>query len=187
MGTQGHFYGLASRVLRKARTGLFYVIVFHVVRVFCDALIPNFHAGNRVRGFLFRPFFKRCGKRFAIASGCTINGAWNLSVGDDVYIAHRCWINATGGLVLEDGVIISPNVVIATTSHAREGNKVSLRKSNLSPIRIGAGSWIASNSVVTKGSIIAEGVIVSAGSVVSCNLERNALYSGNPLVLKRRL
>ncbi len=175
------------RILRKIRTMLIYVVAWHILRVLCDLSIPNAHWGNLLRGALYSPFFKKCGKRFALASGCIINSAWNLEVGDDVYIAHNCWVNAAGGLKISDGCIISPGVVIATTAHAREDGQVSLRKSNRAPISIGSGAWIASNSVLTKGCTIGSGAVVGAGSVVTGEVESDTLYAGNPLKMIKKL
>src|SRR5690606_34901818 len=111
---------------------------------------------------------------------CIINCPWNLEVGSDVYVAHNCWINASGGLVIHDGVVLSPGVVVATTAHGRVKGKVSLRSSRLAPVILGEGSWIASNSVVTRGVNVGRGVIVSANSLVIDDLDDNCLYGGNP-------
>lgn len=174
-------------MLRKLKTFFVYVWLFHFVRLICEICIPNAHFGNRVRGYLFGFFFDSVGSRFAVASGVVINCPWRISVGDDVYIAHRCWINGAGGLDIGSGVILSPNVVIATTAHARANGRVSLRQSQQAPVSLGVGSWVASNSVVTKGANVGAGVIVGAGSVVVGNLEDNGFYAGAPARLIRWL
>lgn len=178
---------LMRLLLRKTRTALIYVFVFHFLRIMCDILIPNSYIGNRVRGFLYSPFFKKCGRKFALASGCIINSSWNMEVGDDVYIAHNCWINAAGGLTIGDGCIISPSVVIATTAHARENGRVSLRMSEQAPISVGAFTWIASQTVLVKGCTIGSGSVIGAGSVVIGNVGSNSLFAGNPLRLIKEL
>lgn len=171
-----------KRMLHSFRILIVYVLTFHVVRMLADCVLPNAHVFNKVRGAIFRPFFHQCGSGLALANGLIINGPWGLAVGNDVYIAHRCWINASGGLTIDDGVVISPNVVIATTSHKRIDGVVSLRESDHSPIVIGRGAWIASNSVITKGSVIGEGAIIAAGSVVFGYVPPRTLYRGNPAV-----
>lgn len=168
------------RFLRRAKTLLVYVFIFHFIRIVADIVLPNAHIFNRIRGFLLGPFFAERGRGLALASGIIINGAWKLRLGDHVYIAHNCWINATGGLTIESGVVISPNVVIATTAHKRVDGAVSLRESKLAPITIGRGTWIASNSVITKGAYLGEGAVVAAGSVVFGDVPSRTLYRGNP-------
>lgn len=166
--------------MKKISRFLTYVVLYHVARILLEVLLPNAHIFNLARGKVIGLFFKRVGKRFALASGCIINCPWNIEVGNDVYIAHNCWVNASGGLVINDGVVLSPGVVIATTAHARVNGKVSLRSSKLAPVILHEGSWIASNSVVTRGVTVGKGVVVSANSVVISNLDDNALYGGNP-------
>lgn len=167
-------------ILKKMKTFFLYVISFHIVKMLCDIILPNYHGANIIRGYFVGMFFKSCGRRFAVASGCTFNSVWNLVVEDDVYIAHNCWINAAGGLHIGVGVILSPNVVVATTAHDRIDSRVSLRKSKQSPITIGDGAWVASNSVVTRGAVIGEGSVVGACSVVVGEVAPNSLYCGNP-------
>src|SRR5690606_857226 len=94
-----------------------YVLLYHFVRIVLEILLPNAHVFNLIRGKAVGLFFKSVGNRFALASGCIINCPWNLEVGSDVYVAHNCWINASGGLVIHDGVVLSPGVVVATTAH----------------------------------------------------------------------
>lgn len=156
-----------------------YFIVLHILQLLL-ALLPNLKISNQIRGFCMRPFFKQCGRNFQIAKGVTINVMWHMTVGDDVYIAHHCWINAAGGLTLEDGVILSPMVVIATTKHHYSQGRVSNTKTELAPIHIGKGSWIASNSVITKGVTIGEGVIIGACSSVTKDISAYYFAAGAP-------
>lgn len=176
-----------SRIFRKLRTFIIYVIVFDIVRKLSDLLLPNAHVFNIIRGVLFSPFFAECGRGVAIASGCIFNGAWNLRIERDAYIAHNCWINAVGGLIIEERAILSPNVVMATSSHGREFGGVSLRVSRAAPIRIGKGAWVSSNCVITMGSEVGSGAIVGAGSVVRGQLQPNAFYAGAPAKLVKVL
>ncbi|MEK3966614.1 acyltransferase [Paenibacillus sp. FSL H7-0323] len=126
-----------------------------------------------------RPFFKKCGRNFQIASGVTLNVSRNMEIGDDVYIAHNCWINASGGLTIGNGVIISPMVVIATTKHMYQNGRIS-EKSENAPIKIGDYSWISSNSVITCGTTIGTGCIVAACSSVVKDVGDFWLVGGVP-------
>lgn len=174
-------------LVNKIRRFLVFVFLFHLIKSLCDIFLPNAHVFNLIRGKILGFFFDRCGNNVAIASGCIINCPWNLSVDDDSYLAHRCWINASAGLRLGKGVVLSPNVVLATTSHARVNGAVSLRTSRCAPVTICDGVWVASNSVVTKGSYISEGVIVGACSVVRGELSPNCFYAGNPAIFIKDL
>lgn len=172
---------------RRFRTFFIYGVLFHIVLTLTNIIFPNLHVFNLIRGYFIGLFFSKCGKKISIASGCIFNAPWNMVVGDNVYFAHRCWVNASGGIFVGNEVIVSPNVVIATTSHARVDNKVSLRSSNLSPIEIKSGAWIASNSVVTKGATIGMGAVIGANSVVLGIIPDNCFYAGNPAIFIRVL
>lgn len=166
---------------------LLYTVLFHFFKTLLDIFLPNAHIFNRARGELLGLFFRSKGKRFALASGCIINCPWNLEVKDDVYIAHNCWLNASAGLVISNGVIVSPGVVLATTSHDRVNDMVALHKSKISPIHIGEGVWIASNSVITRGVTLGAGGVIGACSTVIKDTEPNTMYSGNPAVAVKEL
>lgn len=143
------------------------------------SILPNCVESNIIRGKLMKPFFKKCGRNFQIATGVTINVSRNIEIGDDVYIAHNVWINGSGGLKIGNGVIISPMVVIATTKHIYKDGKI-FSQSKSEPIIIGDFSWIASNSVITSGITIGKGCIVGACSSVVKDVEDYIFVGGVP-------
>jgi acetyltransferase-like isoleucine patch superfamily enzyme len=155
--------------------------------VLTELLLPNFHAANVVRGFIFGKFMKNCGRRFALAAGFRINMIARMSVGNDVYLAHDIWINATGGLQIGNATILGPRVIVATSSHDRRENRVLLREGVAEKVDIGHGVWISSGSVVTKGVNIGDGAVVGALSVVMHDVPANTLVGGQPARVIRTL
>ena len=141
----------------------------------------------RFRGWLVRPCFRTCGKRFQIASGVRINYTTRMSVGDDVYIAPGCWINAHGGVTLEDQVMLGPYTVLVTTEHARTDGSYRFGRAESLPIHIGRGSWTAAHVVAIKGVRIGRGVLVAAGAVVTKDLPDDCLAGGVPARVLRNL
>lgn len=182
LSDQNHKILMSNRIV----VFVIHVILYHLLKLPME-LMPNYSFFNRIRGKVIGLFCASCGKNFMVASGCTLNMIRRMSVGDDVYIAHNVWINATGGLELADEVIISPGCVIATTKHKYADGRVRLRESENAAVSIGVGSWIASNSVVTMGVSVGRGVIVGACSVVISNLDSFCLYAGNPAVKVKSL
>lgn len=159
----------------------FFTISFpmHIVMV-ATSLLPNSKLTNKIRGFALKPFFGKTGKNLQIASGVIINQPKNIIIGDNVYIAHNCWINGTDTITFEDDVIIGPYSVIVTTEHDYSRGKVSNTEFNTAPITIKKGVWVASHVIVTKGVIIGEGSVVAAGAVVTKDIEINSLVGGVP-------
>ncbi|EGQ0374040.1 hypothetical protein EOQ17_12275 [Staphylococcus pseudintermedius] len=151
-------------------------------------LFPNYKGTNKIRGKLLAPLFKSCGNNLQVASGVIFNMHRNIEIGNDVYIAHNAWINGTGGLFIKDSVIVSPNVIIATTKHERDNGKVSNIESTSSPITIGEGTWIAGNATITMGVILGKGTVVSANSLVNKSFVKdNCLIGGVPAKIIKKL
>ncbi|WP_217586557.1 acyltransferase [Lentibacillus saliphilus] len=163
----------------KIKNGVYYHILLHLV-LLITALLPNLGLSNRIRGYLVKPFFKKCGKNFQLARGATINMVRNIEIGDDVYIAHNVWINGTGGLKIGSGVILSPMVVVTTTKHAYDNGKISNTKTEIDRVIIGDGTWVASNSVITKGVEIGKGCIIGACSSVTKDVQDYTFVGGVP-------
>jgi maltose O-acetyltransferase len=177
---------LEHSFLTKVKRVIFRSIPIHIVMLI-TSLLPNSKVTNRIRGLLLKPFFKSCGKNLQVASGVIINVPENISIGNDVYIAHNAWINGAGGLIIENNVVIGPYSVIATTKHIFEDRCVNNTKSEVAPIRIGKGCWIASHAVITSGVTIGNGVLISAGAVVTKDLESDIMVGGVPAKFIRNM
>ncbi|MFW5411748.1 acyltransferase [Aerococcus urinaeequi] len=165
---------------------LYYILLMQLILGILN-LLPNISYSNRIRGFLVKPFFKKCGKNFQLAKGAIINMPRNIQIGDNVYLAHNIWLNGAGGLTIGNDVVISPNVVISTSKHDYINGKVSLNSSTLSPVQIGDGSWIASNTTVSQGTSIGKGSIIGASSAVTKDIEDYVFAAGTPAKKIRQL
>ncbi|MCQ4697324.1 acyltransferase [Paeniclostridium sordellii] len=173
-------------IIKKVKNFVVYIVLVEIIMLI-TSILPNIKESNKIRGFLLKPFFKKSGKNIQIASGVRLIQIKNISIGDNVYIAHDVWVNGTGGLDIESGVIISPKVVIATTKHIYENGAVSNTKSELDRITIGEGSWITSNSVITKGVKIGKGCIVGACSSVTKDIPDYTFVGGVPAKTIKKL
>lgn len=56
-------------------------------------LLPNNSVGCKLRGRLYKSFFKSCGKNFQVSQNVKLENMKNIVVGNDVYIGYSCWIN----------------------------------------------------------------------------------------------
>ncbi|MDY0933053.1 acyltransferase [Chryseobacterium sp. CFBP8996] len=157
----------------------------HLINLLTN-LLPNSGFTTRLRGFLMRPFFKKCGKNFKIASGVTINHPERIEIGENVYFAHNVWINGTGGLSFGSDIQLGPMCVIVTSQHKYENGKVT-NKSIASPVKINSGVWLASHVVVSAGVEIGSGATIGANSVVTKNIPPKCIAVGAPAkVIKYR-
>ena len=102
----------------------------------------------------------------------------NIEVGKNVFINSGCKFQDHGGIVLEDGVLIGHNTVIATLDHVQNPNK---RGDMIpSPVKICRNVWIGAGSIICSGVTIGEGSIVAAGAVVTKDVPPNVIVGGVP-------
>jgi acetyltransferase-like isoleucine patch superfamily enzyme len=142
--------------------------------------LPNNRHVMRLRGALARPFIGHCGKRFSLASGVSLLGTSELQIGDEVLIARDCFLNCGGGLVLEDGVVLGPFVVLSTMQYVFAAGMVQMRQVIVHPIHIGRGSWLAAHTVVKAGVRIGAGVMIGGNSAVVGDIDDHVLAAGVP-------
>jgi acetyltransferase-like isoleucine patch superfamily enzyme len=152
---------------------------FHFLTL-ATSWLPDLRLVLRFRGFLLRPAFQSCGSNFQIARQVTINFSNRLEIGSDVYIATGCWLHACGGIVIEDGVQLGPYVVLVTSDHTRKNGSYRYGASELGPIRLCQGSWLAAHATVTKNVTVGRGALLAANSVATHDIPPMALAGGVP-------
>jgi maltose O-acetyltransferase len=152
---------------------------FHMVTM-ATAWLPDLRPVLRLRGFLVRPAFASCGRNLQVARRVTINFTNRLVLGSDVFLGMGCWLQAQGGITLEDEVQLGPYAVLVAGDHTAMNGSYRTGESHLAPIRVGRGTWIAAHATVTKGVIIGSGALLAANSVVTHNIPAFCLAAGVP-------
>lgn len=105
-----------------------------------------------------------------------IDYACQMKIGKGVFINHSLTCMAAGGISIGDGVMIGPNVCIATDNHDLH-NRMVLR---CKPVSIGSGAWIGMGAIILPGVSIGENAVVGAGAVVTKDVAPNTIVGGNP-------
>ncbi|WP_080943209.1 acyltransferase [Methanosarcina mazei] len=110
-----------------------------------------------------------------------------FTIGKNTIISPYCllWSNystSTDNIVIEDDVVIGPNVTLIGASHQKEdiakyGKIVTTTKGK---IVIKKGSWIGAGSIILPNVTIYEGAIVGAGAVVTKDVEPYTIVVGVP-------
>lgn len=155
-----------------------YILPMHLIQLL-TSLLPNTDITSRIRGFLMRPFFKKCGSKFRMGTRNIINRPDKIIIEDNVYISHNCYLNGTGGLVVKKDCMIGPMSVIVTSKHVYQNGTVQNRSSEQA-VTIGVGCWLASHVVVNAGVEIGAGTTLAAGAVVLKDIPANVLAGGVP-------
>jgi hypothetical protein len=142
--------------------------LYSIRRATYHALFPIGRRGSILRHVMFtRPHMMMGG---------------TIEIGDDVGFNHDVEIDYTGGVVVEDDVWFSQNILIETHEHVYEyGKRKKDWKRTTSPLRIRRGAWIGANvTILGQVTEIGENTIVGGGSVVTKNVPDNAIVGGNP-------
>ncbi len=144
------------------------------------AWLPDISVCIRFRGLLVSLFLPGCPKGLTLGRDVTLLAIDRLFLGNQVYIAKGCWINAIGRVDFEDEVVLAPYVVMSSNNHGFKDGSVKRGGAHPGPIKIGFGTWIASHSVVAANVVVGKGNLVAANSVVTKSTEDNSVQAGVP-------
>ena len=164
--------------MKKIYRILRYEWPLHLI-LFFTSIFPDNVIFVRLRGFLARPFFNKCGKKFGLARNVYFYNPSKITIGENVYIAYGCWIK--GETIIQDEVMLGPNCIIAPGDHLWE--KGSFRNSQIekSTAYLGKGSWMGGGSmIVGKNPKLGSGSVLAANSVLNKESDSNSVYSGTP-------
>lgn len=126
-----------------------------------------------------------------ISPATCIEHGEHLTLGDHVYIGPFNFIEASGGLVIEDGVQITTHCAIVTHSSHRAMRLLGADFVHWPPdherpgwisgaVHIGAYSFIGPHSLIEAGTVLGRGTIVCAGSQVRGEFTDFAVLEGRP-------
>jgi len=100
-----------------------------------------------------------------------------LTIGNNVKINSNVFLDFTGGLEIDDDVVISKDTYIITHSHGYDPRSLPIPK----PLKIGKKTWVGAKVIICENvSLIGENSIIAAGAVVTKNVEANTIVGGNP-------
>lgn len=124
-----------------------------------------------------------------IAPSACIQGEAGLQLADHVFIGPFCFIDAGGGVTLEEGVQVTHHVSIVTHSSHRAqrllgaayvGAAPPLPGWIAGPVRVGPYCFIGPHSLLEANTRLGRGCIVRAGSVLRGDFPDFAVIAGNP-------
>lgn len=97
------------------------------------------------------------------------------------YIDYNAHLDASGGLTICDGVVISTKVIILTHdwSFLKRQSKAS-QYGAFRPVYIGSNSFIGAGAIVLPGTTIGKSCIIGAGAVVKGKIDDYSIVVGNP-------
>ena len=138
---------------------------------------------EEVRPLFDELFEGRLPKSSNILMPVYIDRGKTISVGENVFINWNFNTVSTGGITIEDGVMIAPNVTFLTANHDLTDLQILICK----PIVIKRGAWIGEGAKVMPGVTVGEGAVVAAGSVVTKDVAPHTVVGGNPAKLIKEI
>jgi acetyltransferase-like isoleucine patch superfamily enzyme len=121
----------------------------------------------------------------AVFTPLYINYGKHTKIGKNVFINFDCVFLDLGGITIEDGVLIAPQVSLLSEGHPLSPDK---RHSLVpKPIHIKKNAWIGANATILHGVTIGENSVVAAGSVVSKDVPDNVVVGGIPAKIIKKI
>lgn len=134
--------------------------------------------GNSI--YISDPKHIRIGLACYVGDGVTLGSEHNrgyLLVGNGVQISDHCKIDFTGGVTLEDNVLLSNGVTIYSHDHGYDPRSHPADMALL----VGRNAWIGAHAIILPSTgRIGCNAIVGAGSVVTKPVPDGAIVAGNP-------
>jgi maltose O-acetyltransferase len=108
--------------------------------------------------------------------------ASRLEIGELCGLNFGCYFELDANVTLADHVAVGHEVMFLTRTHDPQNPQRRGQRSGAKPIRIEAGCWLGSRSIILPGVTVGAGSVVGASVVVSADVPPNTLVAG-----KRRI
>lgn len=128
------------------------------------------------RALLNELFENRLPASSALVAPLQIDRAKNMTIGEGVFINHGLTCMSSGGITIEDGVMIGPEAALITANH--DFHDLDLLQ--FQPIVIKKGAWIGARAVILPGVTVGEGAVVASGAIVTKDVAPRTVVGGNP-------
>lgn len=112
-----------------------------------------------------------------------IDNGRNVHLGRNVFINNGLEVMSLGGVTIEDGTMLGPEVAILTVNHELANHRHLIAK----PVHIGRNVWIGARATILPGISVGEGAVVAGCSVVTHDVAPYTVVAGNPARVLREI
>lgn len=131
------------------------------------------------RTFFWSKLFRKFGANSHIFGRITVFYPENVVFGNNSALDEGVILHAKAPIEIGDDVHMSPGVVLTTGSRQLD-EAFPNRKRIAKPIKIGSGTWIATQAIIVPGITIGKNSVISANSLVNKDVPDNAVVAGSP-------
>ena len=110
----------------------------------------------------------------------SVSGGSNLQIGDHVCVGCNNMIMCHEHIVIGNGTIMGPNVLIYDHDHCFDRTGVEKRKYVTSPVHIGENCWIGAGTIILRGTVIGNNCVVGAGATLK------GTYPDGSIIVQKR-
>lgn len=96
------------------------------------------------------------------------------------YLNYNVTILDTSPVIIGDGCLIAPHVVLSCASHPVDPRQRSEGIEISRPITIGRNVWIGAHATVCGGVTVGDNTVIGAGAVVLHDIPANSVVAGVP-------
>lgn len=128
---------------------------------------------------LLRLFGAKVGKGVIIKPHVSIKYAWNLHLGDHVWIGESVWIDNLARVTLGNNSCVSQGALLLCGNHNYKKTGFDLIALE---IVLEEGAWAGAKTVVCPGVRMRSHSLLTVGSIATADLEPYAIYQGNPAI-----
>ncbi len=133
--------------------------------------------------WLLRFFGASVGSKVMVKPGIAIKYPWHLSIGNNVWLGEKVWIDNLAKIIIGNNVCISQGAYLMTGNHDYKKPSFDLI---IAPIIIEDGVWVGARAVICPGAKLGTHSVITAGSVAVANTPQFTICQGNPAVPTRK-
>lgn len=100
-----------------------------------------------------------------------------VKLGKGVFINHSAILSPSGGIEIEDGVMLAPGVRIATINHDMNARHTIY---TYGKVTIKKNAWVGMNVTICPGVTVGQYAVIGAGAVVTKDVPDYAVVGGVP-------
>lgn len=165
----------------STKSTFFKRVTWYLINVvfFINPLFPI----SKLKVFLLRFFGAKVGENVGIKPNVNIKYPWLLTIGNNVWIGEKVWIDNLCPVKIDDNVCISQGAMLLTGNHDYKKTSFDLI---IGEINLQEGVWIGAFAVVCPGVTCFSHSILSVNSVATEDLKEYTIYQGNPAAAKRK-